>query len=51
MNLLTGAAEVLSSPEETATTPSEDLRIGTDTEVTPSQTPSDSNNTEASRDH
>lgn len=51
MNSLTGAAEVLSSPQETATTPSEELHIGTDAEVTPSQTPSDSNNIEASGDH
>lgn len=32
MNPLTGAAEVLSSPQETATTPSEELYIGTDAE-------------------
>lgn len=48
---LTGAAEVPSSPQETATTHSEEWHSVPDTEVTPSQTPSDSNNVEASRDY
>lgn len=51
MKPLTGAGEVPSSPQETATTPSEESHIGTDTDMTPSQTPSDSNNVGASLDH
>lgn len=51
INPLTGAAEVLTSPQETATNPSKESHIGTDAEVTSSQMPSDSNNVEASRAH
>lgn len=51
MNPLTGAAEVPSSPQETAPTAREESHIDPDREVTSSQTLSDSNNVEASRDH
>ncbi|XP_056900101.1 seipin-like isoform X1 [Takifugu flavidus] len=46
-----GAAEVPTSPQETATNPSKESHIGTDAEATSSQVPSDSNNVEASRAH
>lgn len=51
INPLTGAAEVPTSPQETATNPSKESHIGTDAEATSSHMPSDSNNVEASRAH
>lgn len=51
INPLTGAAEVLTSPQETATNPSKESHIGTDAEVISSQMPSDSNNIETSSAH
>lgn len=51
INPLTGAAEVPTSPQETATNPNKESHIGTDVEVASSQMPSDSNNVEASLAH